>query len=339
MNHITSRVRFAISVIIFALIGTSGLLLNDYVLYVMTLAVIFAILSLGLAVLLGYTGYLSLAQGAFFGVGAYSSAILTTKTEWSFWIALPASTLLAAIVGFVVGLIVFRTRGLYFAIVTLGVGLVSYGLFVSARGITGGTGGFVGVPGVGPLFGLTFETPLNLLLLAMALLWITFQAATLFVSSSIGSDCQAVREDLMLAESLGINAARARMAAFVFASAAAGLAGSFFAAFTHFIAPETFGVLTTGFQIVVMVVVGGMGTLWGPMIAAAVLVGIPEVLRAVNRFSLLAYGVVLLCVVLFAPRGISGLVSEAFRRTKRTVQPLAKRKFSNSIPEQGGEEP
>lgn len=287
--------------------------LNDYVRYVATLAAIWAVLAVSFDVLLGYTGYLSLAHGALFGVGAYAGALLTSRAGWNFWLALPVCGLVAMGVGIIVALLAFRTKGLYFAVLTLGIGLIGHQMFFVAEDWTGGVVGFVGIPSPPTLPFLTLDPAGNNLIISLLLLWVTYLAAGVFVRSPLGAASLAIREDVVLAQALGIRIAAARMTAFAFSAFFAGTAGALFAAISNFVAPESFAVMTTGFQMVVLVVVGGMGTLWGPILGAILLTTLPETLRVASNYSLLAYGVLLLGFMLFAPAGIAGLLKKAWR--------------------------
>lgn len=303
-----------IAAFIFALAGGLTLTLNDYFVYVVTIGAIFATLAVAFDVLLGFTGYLSLAHGALYGLGAYACALLTARYGLSFWAALPLCGALTGAAGALIALLAFRTRGLYFAVLTLGIGLIGHQLFLVLPGLTGGVGGFVGIPGPEQPAWLPLRATTYHALLALALLFVTLIAALAFVRSRLGAECLAVREDLTLAQALGIRVASARLAAFTFSAVFAGLAGALFAAISSFIAPESFTVLGTGFQLVALVVVGGMGTLWGPILGAALLTALPEGLRVAATLSLLAYGVLLLVFIIFAPQGLASLISRAARR-------------------------
>ncbi|SMO93531.1 branched-chain amino acid ABC transporter permease [Paracoccus laeviglucosivorans] len=297
-----------ISAVAFAAAVAVATQMNDYLLYVVILWAIFASLAVSFDVLLGYTGYLSLAHGALFGLGAYTGAIMTTRAGAGFWLALPVAGLVTAGVAMVVALIAFRTRGLYFAVLTLGIGLIGHQMFLVASGLTGGVLGFAGIPGPGVPSWLPIDQNLWNTCLALALLLVTFLAAQVFVRSRLGAACIAVREDMTLAQALGIGISRARLSAFIFSGFFTGLAGALFAAINNFVAPESFTVLGTGFQLVALVVVGGMGTLWGPILGAALLTALPEALRMASGYSMLAYGVLLLVFILFAPKGFAGLI-------------------------------
>ena len=281
---------------------------SNYILYVATAAAWLALLAIGFDVLIGYTGYLSLAHGALYGVGAYATANLTAKYGVNFWVALVLSGLIAAAVGTFVASMAFRTRGLYFAVLTLGIGLIGYQLFIVMEPWTGGIMGFVGIPSPPQPFGLEMDQSHYNLLLTLVFLWIAYSAAFVFVRSPIGVACLAIREDETLARAVGLKINSARFSAFAFSSFFAGIGGSLFAAMSNFVGTESFNVLTTGFQLVVAVVVGGMGTLWGPVLGAMLITALPELLRGASSYSLLAYGIMLLVTIMFAPRGLVGML-------------------------------
>lgn len=293
---------------------------SNYLLYVATLACLFAMLAVSFDVLLGYTGYLSLTHGALFGVGAYCGAYLTARLGWSFWLALPISGLMAAAVGAFIALIAFRTRGLYFAVLTLAIGLVCHQVFLVWVPVTGGIGGFIGIPGIPTVPWLPESRSAQNFIITLAGLWATYIVAQFFIRSRFGAACKAVREDDVLAQALGVRIAVARLFAFVFSAFFAGVAGAMFAAISGFVAPQTFAVLTTGFQVVVLVVVGGMGTLWGPIIGAIFLTFLPESLRIASMYSLLVYGILLLAVIIFAPQGIAGLIKFGWEKIPMNVR-------------------
>ena len=305
--------RILLPVIVFAAVACLSPFANDYLLYVGTIVALMSVLAVSYDVLLGVTGYLSLAHGFLYGVGAYTGAYLTTNFGWNFWAALVVAAAVSGVMGGIVALVAFRTRGLYFAVLTLGIGLVGYQLFLVLQPLTGGVGGFIGIPSLPALPGLADAPQRNNLIVSVALLAVTYVAAAVFLRSSIGAACLAVREDVTLAQSLGIKVGTARLCAFTFSSVFAGAAGAVFAAISNFVGPDDFSVMVTGFQVVVFVVVGGMGTLWGPVLGALFVVALPEVLRGASTYSVAIYGIVLLFFILFAPSGIAGLLQSAVR--------------------------
>jgi branched-chain amino acid transport system permease protein len=315
-QEITFRWVIPAIVVLLAVIGIP--FANDYLLYVATIIVLMSILAVSYDVLLGLTGYLSLAHGFLYGVGAYTTAYLTTNSGWSYWPALIASAVISGIMGTVIALVAFRTRGIYFAVLTLGIGLVGYQLFLVLEPITGGVGGFIGIPGLPSLPGFADAPQRNNLVIALLVLAVAYGASMLFLRSSIGAACLAVREDVVLAQSLGIRIGMARLCAFSFSAVFAGAAGSLFAAISNFVGPDDFSVMATGFQTVVYVVVGGMGTLWGPVLGAVLIVALPEILRGASTYAVFIYGLILLFFILFAPKGIAGFLLAAAKRLSRS---------------------
>jgi branched-chain amino acid transport system permease protein len=289
---------------------------DSYGIYVLTIAMVSTIPAVGLAVLMGYAGYISAAQGVFFGVGAYATAIMTVEWGMNYFLALPLSAVAAVIVALLLAAPVFRTRALYFAVITLGIGLVAENVFDSAESVTGGVSGYAGIPKPDqiPLLGISLESLFAQYLLAVALLLVAYLIAAAFVRSRLGRAALALREDELLANSLGIRVGLARVSAFVVAAAIAAIGGSYFAAISSYVAPESFSVATAGFQAIVIGVVGGTGTLWGPLGAGVLRTASPELLRAADEYGVLAYGVLLLLIVRFAPDGIAGILRRAVAR-------------------------
>lgn len=288
--------------------------MNDYQVYVLTLIALFGILAVSFDVLLGYTGYLSLAHGALFGVGAYAFGLLTSRWHVDPWAALVAAGLITTLAGALTALLAFRTKGLYFAVLTLGMGMLGFQLFTVAASLTGGLQGLAGIPGLPVPFGWHLQNTVFNALVLLAVLWLAYLACFAFTRSRIGRECVAVREDATLAQALGIRIGAARLAAFALSALFAGVAGALFAAISNFVGPESFAVTTTGLQLIVLVVIGGVGTLWGSLLGAALLTLLSESLREAHGLSVLIYGVLLLAFVLFAPRGIAGFVVAARKR-------------------------
>ena len=240
MRFVTSsRIRsLAAPLLAVLIVAVYGFGADEYTTYVLTLAALSAMCAVGLDVLMGFGGYVSLAQGAMYGVGAYTTAVLSAEHGWSSWTSLLASVTVATGVSGVLAALLFRTRGLYFAIVTLGVGVAATGMFITASGITGGPAGFVGIPGFSPLFGWQPQSSQDRLALVLLLLAIVYVLAWFFVGSTVGRRSVGVREDEVLARSLGIRPGMPRLLAFVFAASAAAAAGSYFATYSNFISPS-----------------------------------------------------------------------------------------------------
>ena len=278
--------------------------LSTYHLHVAIMAGLFGVLALSLNLLLGYTGQLSLGQAAFFGIGAYTSALLTLKLEWSFWPALVAAVTLAGAAGLLIGRLALKLRGAYFVLVTISfAGVVSL-VSVNWIELTNGPLGLPGVPAptLGPWSLRAKSAYYYLVLAAVALCYVVCRR---LVRSRIGRAWVALRENEPLAESVGVEATHYLVLAAVVSAAMAGLGGSLYAHYTRFVSPEVF-LFSYTVTMVIMVVAGGKGTLAGPLVGAALFTALPEALRAAAswQWQMLAYGVLLVLLVFFLPRGI-----------------------------------
>ncbi len=279
-------------------------LANPYFLHVVIMAGIFGVLALSLNLLLGYTGQLSLGHAAFFGIGAYTSALLALRLEWSFWLALPGAVALTALAGWLIGRLALKLRGAYFVLVTISFAGVISLVSVNWMELTNGPLGLPGVPApeLGPWSLRTKPAYYYLVLAGVALAYLV---CARLVRSRIGRAFLALRENEPLAESVGVDVTHYLVLAAVVSAGLAGLAGSLYAHYTRFVSPEVF-LFTYTVTMVVMVVAGGKGTLAGPLVGALLFTALPEALRLATswQWQMLAYGVLLVLLVFFLPRGI-----------------------------------
>jgi branched-chain amino acid transport system permease protein len=267
---------------------------------------------MSLNLLLGYTGQLSLGHAAFFGIGAYTSALLTLKLDWSFWPALAAAVALAGAAGLFIGRLALKLRGAYFVLVTISfAGVVSL-VSINWIELTNGPLGLPGVPApeLGPWSLRTKTAYYYLVLAAVALSYVVCRR---LVRSRIGRALVALRENEPLAESVGVDVTHYLVLATVVSAAMAGLGGSLYAHYTRFVSPEVF-LFTYTVTMVIMVVAGGKGTLAGPLVGAVLFTVLPEALRAAAswQWQMLAYGLLLVLLVFFLPRGIVPRLAAAF---------------------------
>jgi len=290
---------------------------NAYYLDVMIMCFIWAIAASGMNVLLGYTGLLSLAHAAFFGVGAYTVGVLMVRMDWSFWLALPAGCLLAALLGGLFGLVAFRTRGDAFAIFTLAVGVIVTSVIARWEAVTGGRDGLNGIPRPGPLGPINFDDSRAYYYLALAGLVLALYVIASVVRAPVGRAFVAVRSNEDLARASGINTFVHKERALVLSTAVAGLAGGLYAAYLGFLGPSATGVNTT-FTLLLYLIVGGVGTLAGPVLGTVVIVILSQLLQSFQDYQLLIFGPLLVVLVRFFPRGLMGLW---FRLTKRPGRP------------------
>jgi branched-chain amino acid transport system permease protein len=277
---------------------------SAYHLHVAIMAGIFGVLALSLNLLLGFTGQLSLGHAAFFGIGAYTSALLTLKAEWPFWPALAAAVALAGAAGWLIGRLALKLRGAYFVLVTISFAGVISLVSVNWIELTNGPLGLPGVPAP-ELFGWSLRSKTAYYYLVLAALALSYLICARLVRSRIGRAFVALRENEPLAESIGVDVTHYLVLATVVSAAMAGLGGSLYAHYTRFVSPEVF-LFTYTVTMVIMVVAGGKGTLAGPLVGAVLFTVLPETLRAAAswQWQMLAYGVLLVLLVFFLPRGI-----------------------------------
>ena len=279
-------------------------LANPYWLHILIMAGIFAVLALSLNLLLGYTGQLSLGHAAFFGIGAYAAALSTLKLGRSAWEGMALAAALAGLSGWAIGRLALKLRGAYFVLVTNSFAGVISLVSVNWMELTNGPLGLPGIPApeLGPW---SFRTKRAYYYLVLAAVALSYLVCRRLVDSRIGRAFLALRENEALAESVGIDVTRYLVLAAVVSAAMAGLAGGLYAHYVRFVSPEVF-LFTYTVTMVIMVVAGGKGTLAGPIVGALLFTILPEALREATswQWQMLSYGVILVLLVFFLPRGI-----------------------------------
>lgn len=295
-------------------------------LFMLTTIVVWALVASSLNIILGFVGQLSLASGFFFAFGAYVGVLGTGRWEWPGWLSLVVAVLGSALLAAVLGLVIFRTKALYFALITSGISLIAYELSFTWSDLTGGAagistagpvelGGFVKPFDLGVVSLATPEEYFRFGLVALVLLVL---ALSVVLRRREGASWRAVREDDALAASVGINVVRRKRVAFIVSSTLIGAVGVFYGHWAGYITPDSFTFADAAFAPLAMVVIGGAGTLAGPVIGAVVVAGFPEMFRDLRDYSILVYGAILLTMMMIAPRGVVGLaksfVSSIVRR-------------------------
>jgi len=278
---------------------------NDYHLTVMSTAYIFAVATLGLNLITGYTGQFNLAHAGFMAIGAYTVGILTVDHQVPFWIAFALSGVVAAAVGFFVGLVSLRLEGHYFSIFTLCVGYIMFLLIEKWESLTHGTVGIIGIPPPSSIGPLSFDSPRSLYYLVFAFLVVGIWVMRLIVNSLVGRSFVAVRNSPQLAQSIGIDLMRTKVVAFMLSVFYAGLAGGLYAGFVRFLGPGIAGVEHT-FDMTMYMLVGGLGTLLGPLLGAITVPWLTQYLQFLQEYRFLVFGPILVLLVIFLPQGIVG---------------------------------
>ncbi|MBI5191347.1 MAG: branched-chain amino acid ABC transporter permease [Nitrospirae bacterium] len=277
---------------------------SRYTLDIATQTGIYIVLALGLNIVVGQTGLLVLGYVAFYGVGAYTYALLSTGLGVGFWAALPIAAIMAGIFGLMLGAPTLRLRGDYLAVVTLGFGEITRIVLNNWDGLTGGPNGVSGVPrpSVGP-FVFTSLTHYYFLVLGMAI--VTIFVVMRLNDSRIGRAWIAIREDEIAAEAMGVNTVKLKLLAFALGAVLAGLAGVFYVAKMGFVSPESFNFFESVI-ILCMVVLGGMGSIPGVVLGAVILYLLPEGLREFQQYRMLIFGAAMVVMMVFRPQGIIG---------------------------------
>ncbi|MET9593983.1 branched-chain amino acid ABC transporter ATP-binding protein/permease [Streptomyces sp. NPDC006516] len=291
--------------------------LNGYSMHVVDIAIIFALLAVGMGLVMGVAGQINLAQVAFFGVGAYTTAILTTHSGYGFWTAAIVGLVATVLVGLLVGLPALRMQSHYLGIVTLGLALGFVNWITNAE-ITGGADGISGIP-VPPLFGIDLADEYMYYYLEIVVFGLALAFGTFVVRTRLGRRLRAMRDDALAAGAMGAEIPLLRMTAFLLASVYGGVAGILYAGLIRYVAPETFS-LSNMFLLLAMVIIGGRRSLVGCVVGAVGLVLIREALVDFAVYAQLGYGIVVVLMVVFAPTGLAGVpdrIREAIkRRTK-----------------------
>ncbi|MGJ7565875.1 branched-chain amino acid ABC transporter permease [Variovorax sp. GB1R11] len=277
--------------------------MSPYLLHIGIMAGIFVLLVQSLNIMLGYSGLLSLATPALFGIGAYTSTLLSMKMGWDSTLTFTCATLMGALSGVALGVPSLRLSRHSFVIVTLSATLLLQLVASNWIDLTRGSLGIADIPSV-RLFGVPLVTKGAWLGLMVVLSALAIAATWSIVSSRLGRAMIAVRDNEPLAVAAGIDVLKMRLFAFACSGAFAGLAGACYAHYLSFIDPGIFG-FSISESLLVMVILGGSGTLWGPVVGAIVFTALPEVLRMAPELKSLLYGTLLLLIVLFMPRGMA----------------------------------
>ncbi|MDA1198040.1 MAG: high-affinity branched-chain amino acid ABC transporter permease LivM [Proteobacteria bacterium] len=316
--------QFAITGILFALVFPFLPFTDLYILDVGIWVLTYIMLGWGLNIVVGLAGLLDLGYVAFYAVGAYSFALISTTFGLSFWICLPLAGIFAAFFGILLGFPVLRLRGDYLAIVTLGFGEIIRIILINWNDLTNGPNGIGGIPKVS-FFGLEFtENPKEgsipfhtffnlefsnthkmiflyyvILILALITNYFTLRIRRL----PVGRAWEALREDEIACKSLGVNPTNTKLTAFAIGAMFGGIAGSFFATKQGFVSPESFTFIESAI-IVAIVVLGGMGSQTGIVLSAIFLIGVTEIFRELEQFRMIAFGLSMVLIMLFKPKGI-----------------------------------
>jgi branched-chain amino acid transport system permease protein len=320
-----SGIPLALLVVVFAALPTiiAQAALPPFYVALLTEMLIMGIFSMGYDILMGYTGMISFGHAAYFGMGAYVTGMLMLHLQWPLLPAGMVGLLAAGLVAAIVGFFSIRLKSVYFALLTFAFAQLFYYVAVTWKPVTGGYDGFalsmpmsVSLPG---LMDLNLRDRATTYYVVLVLVVVTFVFARRLMQSPFGKTLVAIRENELRATTLGYNVGRYKQAAFVVSGLLSGLAGLLFVPYQKFISPDLL-FWQLGGLVIIMVLLGGKGTLWGPMVGAGVVVFLRDWLTAYTKHHLLLLGIIFLVVVLFAPNGLAGTLSRrwGFRRPRLT---------------------
>ncbi|MBA7640563.1 hypothetical protein ES703_48233 [subsurface metagenome] len=281
---------------------------NSYYLNVLVFVGIYSLITIGLSLLMGYTGQISLGHAAFFGLGAYTSGVLSTKFGVSPWLALLAAIFVTGGIAFLIGAPALKLKGHYLAMATLAFGYIVFIVFNQASSLTGGPSGFGQIPRF-RLGNFLLRSDVHYYYLVWTLVIVVLWVSLNIIHSRVGRALRSIHEGELTANIMGVNTAKYKIQVFVLSAVYASLAGSLYAHFITFLNPTPFG-FHFSIVLVAMVAVGGMASVWGAMIGAALLTILPEYLRAFHDYDILIYGSILLLIMMFLPQGLfAGILS------------------------------
>ena len=283
----------------------------EYLIHIAILISIYGILSLSLNLVVGFTGLLSVTQAAFYGIGAYASAILLTSTGMNFFLALLIGMIISGVASLLIGYVLSKFKDDYFALGSFGFNIIVYSIFLNWQSLTRGPLGIPGIPRP-EIFGFTFSSNLSFLILSIIFLGIVYFVSEYITSSSFGRVLKAIREDEDAVSVFGYKTNWYKLAVFVLSAMMASIAGSLFAGYITFVDPSTFN-LNESIFLLSIIILGGLANNKGAVLGAVCLILLPEILRFVGFPSDIAaqmrqvtYGVLLIVLMLYRPQGLLG---------------------------------
>lgn len=277
---------------------------NNYFIYIGVTVVLYMILASALNIILGYTFQYLIGFAGFFAIGAYTTAILSTRTEINFLIILLISGFMCSIFSILLGIPTYRLGGIFFAFASLGFGEIIRLTIINWETLTRGTFGIPGIPSP-EIFNLQISTNTRFFYFGLIILILHLFMSYRIINSRVGRAWISLRENEAAAKSMGVDTLKYKLLNLMYGTFWAGIGGGFYAYFSRYVSPDTF-VLDEGFRIFAMVLVGGMGTLVGPLIGSGLLTLLPQIFREFSRYQLVIYGIAILLIMHYRPQGLFG---------------------------------
>lgn len=294
------------------------LVTKSYYISIATFAGIYTIVAVGLGLLMGYAGQISLGQAAFFGIGAYTSAVLTTQFAFNPWISLVLAMLLPAVLAYIMGHTMSRLSGYYLAMATLALGIIIHAVLVEWKSVTMGSSGLYGIPKI-ELFGFAFKQGVSYYYLTWIIAAIVILITINIIHSRVGRALRSIHGSEIAANAMGVDTGKFKMYVFIYSAALAGLAGFLFTHMNYSINPSSFG-LDASIQFVTMVVLGGMTSVWGAVLGAILVQLIKIFIHTLgehipfitSEFEHVIFGAILMAVIIFMPKGLFPTIVSLF---------------------------
>jgi branched-chain amino acid transport system permease protein len=295
-----------LAILVIVLLVLPFLFQSRYTHHILNMILIYALLGISVNLIFGYIGALTLGQAAFFGIGAYTAAIVSTKLGFSFLPSVLCSAVMGCLAGVIIGIPTLRLKGPYFAIATIGLNNIIVIIFLNWENLTGGAVGISGIP-YASILGVQFNTELKIYFLLLATVFLIFLLYRNMISSHSGKMLIAVRDNELAASAMGIDTAKTKVIVLAISTTIAAVAGAYYAHITNFVAPDAFPVMES-ITFLIIVVLGGAGFKYGPIYGAVVVVILNEYLQYFEQFNMLIYGVLIMILLLFLPSGIAGII-------------------------------
>ncbi|RAK15047.1 amino acid/amide ABC transporter membrane protein 2 (HAAT family) [Anoxybacillus vitaminiphilus] len=308
---------------------------SSYILTVLILIGIYSLISIGLSLLLGYAGQISLGHAAFFGIGAYVSGVLTAKYAGSPWIAMVIGIVFTWLVSYVIGMAILRLKGHFLALATMAINIIFFILILGLDEFTGGASGLVGIPSLS-LFQLNLGNPLYFYFFVWFIVFVIILFSMNIIRSNIGRLLRSIHDSEIATETLGVNVAKYKVIIFSLSAVYASLAGSLYAHFISFIAPPSF-YITFSILLLVMVMVGGVHSIWGAVLGTAIIMFLNEWIRYIGQtyfhisgqVEIVVYGLIIILVMMFMPKGLVDILERLWKKIKSVqIKGAEKRKMT-----------
>ena len=287
---------------------------NSYYVLVANIVGLNVIVVIGLNLLIGYTGQISLGHGAFFGLGAYISGILTANYGLPPWPTMVLAMIVTGFAALIIGIPVLKLKGHYLVMATLGFNVIVYICMIEMEELTGGPSGLSGIPNL-TLGRFALDSDRSMYWMIWVTAFLVVVGALNLVHSRVGRGLKAIHGSEVAAAALGVNTRAFKIKIFVASAVLAALSGCLYAHYITFISPKTFD-FHYSIRVVIMVIIGGMGSIWGSIFGAALLTSLPELLEMVEEYSVLAYGLILAVVLIFFPQGLLPGLADLVRRRR-----------------------